>query len=141
MVCLLLCLLLYLCFFFSRRRRHTSFALVTGVQTCALPISMATGAGGSPAPGGSRPWARSKKALRKVGSGSGSANRSAITTPSASQMSPCLTHRTATADSPNGPMTDAPVSRHCLRRPSAHSPPAHPPDQHPPHLHPLTPPP
>src|SRR3546814_7343248 len=26
-------------FFFSRRRRHTSCALVTGVQTCALPIS------------------------------------------------------------------------------------------------------
>src|SRR3546814_13395509 len=28
-----------LSFFFSSRRRHTSFALVTGVQTCALPIS------------------------------------------------------------------------------------------------------
>src|SRR3546814_6627158 len=27
-----------LCFFFSSRRRHTRFALVTGVQTCALPI-------------------------------------------------------------------------------------------------------
>src|SRR3546814_2992578 len=27
------------CFFFSCRSRHTSFALVTGVQTCALPIS------------------------------------------------------------------------------------------------------
>src|SRR3546814_7930729 len=26
-------------FLFSRRRRHTSCALVTGVQTCALPIS------------------------------------------------------------------------------------------------------
>src|SRR3546814_124343 len=26
-------------FFFSRGRRHTRFALVTGVQTCALPIS------------------------------------------------------------------------------------------------------
>src|SRR3546814_20719715 len=30
----LLCL-----FFFSSRRRHTRCALVTGVQTCALPIS------------------------------------------------------------------------------------------------------
>src|SRR3546814_7197575 len=33
----------YLCwnclFFFSSRRRHTICALVTGVQTCALPIS------------------------------------------------------------------------------------------------------
>src|SRR3546814_9611515 len=27
-----------LCFFVSSRRRHTSCALVTGVQTCALPI-------------------------------------------------------------------------------------------------------
>src|SRR3546814_4784559 len=29
---------LSLCFFFSSRRRHTRCALVTGVQTCALPI-------------------------------------------------------------------------------------------------------
>src|SRR3546814_5301303 len=28
-------------FFFSSRRRHTRCALVTGVQTCALPISLA----------------------------------------------------------------------------------------------------
>src|SRR3546814_18478221 len=28
-----------LCFFFSSRRRHTRCALVTGVQTCAFPIS------------------------------------------------------------------------------------------------------
>src|SRR3546814_8154273 len=28
----------FLCFFFSSRRRHTRCALVTGVQTCALPI-------------------------------------------------------------------------------------------------------
>src|SRR3546814_10599351 len=31
--------LVYVFFFFSSRRRHTSSALVTGVQTCALPIS------------------------------------------------------------------------------------------------------
>src|SRR3546814_5898429 len=30
-----------LCFFFSSRRRHTSCALVTGVQTCAPPIAAA----------------------------------------------------------------------------------------------------
>src|SRR3546814_10104509 len=30
-------------FFFSSRRRHTRCALVTGVQTCALPISDKTG--------------------------------------------------------------------------------------------------
>src|SRR3546814_5909362 len=29
-------------FFFSSRRRHTRCALVTGVQTCALPISVKT---------------------------------------------------------------------------------------------------
>src|SRR3546814_3441104 len=43
-VCLCLCVqysLFYfiLVFFFSSRRRHTRCALVTGVQTCALPIS------------------------------------------------------------------------------------------------------
>src|SRR3546814_16311039 len=35
-------------FFFSSRRRHTSGALVTGVQTCALPISLRTIARSSP---------------------------------------------------------------------------------------------
>src|SRR3546814_788412 len=39
-VCLLLFIFLFIVFFFfSIRRRHTSCALVTGVQTCALPIS------------------------------------------------------------------------------------------------------
>src|SRR3546814_71035 len=32
----------YVVFFFSSRRRHTRCALVTGVQTCALPISINT---------------------------------------------------------------------------------------------------
>src|SRR3546814_7049529 len=32
---------LFYSFFFSSRRRHTRCALVTGVQTCALPISRA----------------------------------------------------------------------------------------------------
>src|SRR3546814_2002545 len=31
-----------MCFFFSSRRRHTRCALVTGVQTCALPIWVVT---------------------------------------------------------------------------------------------------
>src|SRR3546814_7570626 len=34
---------LVFCFFFSSRRRHTRCALVTGVQTCALPISYRVG--------------------------------------------------------------------------------------------------
>src|SRR3546814_1898325 len=32
----------YCSFFFSSRRRHTRCALVTGVQTCALPICEST---------------------------------------------------------------------------------------------------
>src|SRR3546814_3278728 len=32
------CVFLIVYFFFSSRRRHTRCALVTGVQTCALPI-------------------------------------------------------------------------------------------------------
>src|SRR3546814_2455384 len=35
-------MLYILLFFFSSRRRHTRCALVTGVQTCALPISSIT---------------------------------------------------------------------------------------------------
>src|SRR3546814_9495274 len=35
---MLYCHLVFLVFFFSSRRRHTRCALVTGVQTCALPI-------------------------------------------------------------------------------------------------------
>src|SRR3546814_1857769 len=36
-------LFFFLLFFFSSRRRHTRCALVTGVQTCALPIYPAAG--------------------------------------------------------------------------------------------------
>src|SRR3546814_4762239 len=39
MVCLYMWLWEFV-FFFSSRRRHTRCALVTGVQTCALPISL-----------------------------------------------------------------------------------------------------
>src|SRR3546814_1408141 len=37
-------------FFFSSRRRHTRCALVTGVQTCALPISGSRPSPWAPAP-------------------------------------------------------------------------------------------
>src|SRR3546814_7419892 len=37
-----LLLILFCIFFFSSRRRHTRCALVTGVQTCALPIYAAS---------------------------------------------------------------------------------------------------
>src|SRR3546814_1851799 len=36
----LVCDCFFILFFFSSRRRHTRCALVTGVQTCALPISV-----------------------------------------------------------------------------------------------------
>src|SRR3546814_5720559 len=39
-------------FFFSSRRRHTRCALVTGVQTCALPIYVLHNHVGGSAPGG-----------------------------------------------------------------------------------------
>src|SRR3546814_2724236 len=39
--CVMFRYVLCICVFFSSRRRHTRCALVTGVQTCALPISVA----------------------------------------------------------------------------------------------------
>src|SRR3546814_4778936 len=42
------CVLVFFFFFFSSRRRHTRCALVTGVQTCALPISRFTDWGRRP---------------------------------------------------------------------------------------------
>src|SRR3546814_6540114 len=36
--CAYIYVVLFFFFFFSSRRRHTRCALVTGVQTCALPI-------------------------------------------------------------------------------------------------------
>src|SRR3546814_7086977 len=39
-LCNVSCFYLLFFFFFSSRRRHTRCALVTGVQTCALPISV-----------------------------------------------------------------------------------------------------
>src|SRR3546814_8578604 len=39
MFCIFLYIFVSFVFFFSSRRRHTRCALVTGVQTCALPIS------------------------------------------------------------------------------------------------------
>src|SRR3546814_8138452 len=38
----------FLCFFFSSRRRHTRCALVTGVQTCTLPIYFTQSHGAPP---------------------------------------------------------------------------------------------
>src|SRR3546814_6285268 len=68
---ILLLLVLLFVFFFSSRRRHTRCALVTGVQTCALPICRAR----SPATSASRtrrcahpaePTTRWRPALRAI---------------------------------------------------------------------------
>src|SRR3546814_6350896 len=42
------CVFGFCSFFFSSRRRHTRCALVTGVQTCALPIFDARARAGDP---------------------------------------------------------------------------------------------
>src|SRR3546814_6773184 len=53
----------FLCFFFSSRRRHTRCALVTGVQTCALPIWAAWTVAAHVATRGSRPAPRPASGL------------------------------------------------------------------------------
>src|SRR3546814_20589246 len=45
MLSFLVWLYFFVVFFFSSRRRHTRCALVTGVQTCALPICRGCGRG------------------------------------------------------------------------------------------------
>src|SRR3546814_5069673 len=45
MLCCVLSIMVF--FFFSSRRRHTRCALVTGVQTCALPIFAVLERGGA----------------------------------------------------------------------------------------------
>src|SRR3546814_18811323 len=62
-------------FFFSSRRRHTRCALVTGVQTCALPICGPAGAAavlgdplpGQPAPEGGRGLRRAARPHERGG--------------------------------------------------------------------------
>src|SRR3546814_40567 len=58
----------FISFFFSSRRRHTRCALVTGVQTCALPISRHPQGrpGGRPARGHAHPEGTGR-ARRKLG--------------------------------------------------------------------------
>src|SRR3546814_2682295 len=82
------------CFFFSSRRRHTRCALVTGVQTCALPISLAlmreesdgqssrlsgpTRAGDRPDQGGNRPQAEPAPAAAVAAAGGGTGDRKSV---------------------------------------------------------------
>src|SRR3546814_4734793 len=76
--CFTLFCMFFVLFFFSSRRRHTRCALVTGVQTCALPICR--GCASAPARGGSagsvsslsaparrQRWRRRRSEERRVG--------------------------------------------------------------------------
>src|SRR3546814_5767822 len=58
------------CFFFSSRRRHTRFALVTVVQTCALPIYA-----GLQAPGASLSFAQGSHDFESLDRGIGRGDR------------------------------------------------------------------
>src|SRR3546814_15869353 len=60
-------------FFFSSRRRHTRCALVTGVQTCALPISPHGRRAGAGAGGARRRRRRGRRAVGCRGRGGGGA--------------------------------------------------------------------
>src|SRR3546814_1683982 len=62
--------------FFSSRRRHTRCALVTGVQTCALPISGPRARGGGRAGGSSAD--RSDPVTLKAGSSPSPAKREKV---------------------------------------------------------------
>src|SRR3546814_3613726 len=68
-------------FFFSSRRRHTRCALVTGVQTCALPISRAVMAATTAPPTMNEPPAPIMPEAKKIDIGKARAfgeNRSEI---------------------------------------------------------------
>src|SRR3546814_1824533 len=83
---LLIIMILVFVFFFSSRRRHTRCALVTGVQTCALPIWLWAGhrlaeggaAGGLPAdPPAALRGARLRPLGRRHGADPGAADAAA----------------------------------------------------------------
>src|SRR3546814_14421284 len=57
------------CFFFSSRRRHTRCALVTGVQTCALPIYRRQGRRRRDRPAGTRPRLPGRRGAEAGGEG------------------------------------------------------------------------
>src|SRR3546814_8726363 len=80
MLLVLLSCCFFFFFFFSSRRRHTMCALVTGVQTCALPISTVESARSKGGPLGgqgalrTRPQAAqgdTRRCLRVEGPGAG----------------------------------------------------------------------
>src|SRR3546814_3640044 len=109
-------------FFFSSRRRHTRCALVTGVQTCALPIFLGHstalgGHGAAPSFGFSRRLVSRWSYLSTVGSGRSSAGRWARSRRSVSDLT-----ADASCDANGSPlilMTAASVASSCLPAPSS----------------------
>src|SRR3546814_4259919 len=80
-------------FFFSSRRRHTRCALVTGVQTCALPISLPESA------------ATTKSPPEKLKPPSRFASGAAISVPPYRTARPPLARRRSSAPRPRTPRT------------------------------------
>src|SRR3546814_4898446 len=71
------------CFFFSSRRRHTRCALVTGVQTCALPIGSRTASSksGPPPYQSAMPRPSNQKAVSRAAQSGGGAAGAVSPTP------------------------------------------------------------
>src|SRR3546814_11647671 len=115
--CVCLCL-----FFFSRRRRHTSCALVTGVQTCALPIS-----------GRPRPAARRTRSRTGTPSSRHPGCTRAVSAPG------CLPRRSARSEARRVGKECVSTCRsrwspyHQKQNPATSPPPPPPPPTHPPH--------
>src|SRR3546814_971031 len=86
-------------FFFSSRRRHTRCALVTGVQTCALPISSN--------------WLRASSKAGKPHSYSASFAASGLWAP-VSRATP-IGRKTKAADRPSATTRKIRIGRYCVR--------------------------
>src|SRR3546814_133846 len=99
---------MFFCFFFSSRRRHTRCALVTGVQTCALPIYRPVAAG---LPG----LRRSVRSPRQEGQRDEGRGRRALVTAEAAP---------ATSQASRAPSTHSRRESRCVNRRPCDNPPA-----------------
>src|SRR3546814_10115775 len=102
MFILLQCLVVVCVFFFSSRRRHTRCALVTGVQTCALPISPTRRPS---APALPESAATTKSPPEKLKPPSRFASGAAISVPPYRTARPPLARRRSSAPRPRTPRT------------------------------------
>src|SRR3546814_4577364 len=111
---------MYLLFFVSSRGRHTICASVTGVQTCALPISICDEGKGAP-------LARSRAASSPVApitaatTGQPASSPLARAAETACAAKPCPIVRIVTKPSISGVYRHEPVSQHLLVRSDEHT--------------------